>query len=311
MSTDPAGGASGGSGSASGSANISAVTVSLKLPPFWPADPELWFAQVEAQFSCRRISSQRSRFDHVVACLTPQFAAEVRDLLLKPPADNPYDELKEQLTKRTTASEQRKLQLLFTGEELGDRKPTQLLRRMQQLLGDRPGLTDTSFLQELILQRLPSNVRMVLASTPDTTSLEKLAEMADKVMEVAAPPIAGIQAGTMSATGATPTPSTTPSPGTGVTELTKQVDDRRLPAWRNCSPDFLVRHLARLVVRLVVLPPLPLPHPTRSAGTITHLVIRLNVAANPAPGHQTTRPATSGDRCRRPTPPPRSSLSRT
>ncbi len=165
----------------SGSADISAIN--LKLPPFWPADPELWFAQVEAQFSCRRIASQKSSFDHVVASLSPDYAAKVRDLLLKPPNDNPYTALKEKLTKRTALSEQRRLQKLFTGEELGDRKPTQLLRRIQQLLGDRPGI-DTSFLQELFLQRLPQSVRMVLASTPEGTDLSTLA---DKIMEVAAP----------------------------------------------------------------------------------------------------------------------------
>ncbi len=104
----------------------------------------------------------------------------------KPPADSPYTTLKEQLTKRTSLSEQRRLQQLFTGEELGDRKPTQLLRRMQQLLGDRPGV-DPTFLKELFLQRLPQSVRMVLASTPEGTTLSALAEMADKIIEVAAP----------------------------------------------------------------------------------------------------------------------------
>ncbi len=170
------------------SGDISAV-VTLKLPPFWPADPEVWFAQVEAQFACRRITSQRSKIDHVVSSLAPEFAAEVRDLLIRLPADNPYSALKEQLTKRTALSGQCKLQQLFTGEELGDRKPTQLLRRMQQLIGDRPGV-DSSFLRELFLQRLPQNVRMVLASTPEGTTLDKLAEMADKIMEVAIPSVA-------------------------------------------------------------------------------------------------------------------------
>ena len=164
-------------------------TVSLKLPPFWPSDPEVWFLQVEAQFSTRGITAQKTRFDYIVGSLSSDIATEVRDVLLKPPTEQPYDVLKAELIKRTAASEQRKLQQLIGGEELGDRKPTQLLRRMQQLLGDKLSTADScSFLRELFLQRLPANVRMVLASS-DITDIAKLAEMADKVMEVVAPTV--------------------------------------------------------------------------------------------------------------------------
>lgn len=175
-------------------ATAAVANVSVKLPPFWPSDPEVWFAQVEAHFTTRRITTQKTRFEYVIASLSPEVATEVRDLILKPPEGTPYTVLKEQLIKRTAASEQRRLQQLFNAEELGDRKPSQLLRRMQQLLGDRAGVTDSTFLRELFLQRLPSNVRMVLASTSATTSLEELAELADKITEVAAPTIAATTA---------------------------------------------------------------------------------------------------------------------
>lgn len=172
----------------------SVAAVGIKLPPFWPADPEVWFAQVDAQFATRGITAQKTKFDYIVSSLSPTFATEVRDLLLKPPEEFPYDTLRAALIRRTAVSEQHKLQQLISGEELGDRKPTQLLRRMQQLLGDRLGssVDATSFLRELFLQRLPVNVRMVLASADASMDLNKLADMADKVMDVSSLAIAAI-----------------------------------------------------------------------------------------------------------------------
>ena len=56
---------------------------------------------------------------------------------------------------------------------------------MQQLLGDKAWDTNNAFLREHFLQRLPLNLWMVLASTPDMGSLDNPAQLADKIMEVA------------------------------------------------------------------------------------------------------------------------------
>ena len=131
---------------------------------------------------------QNTRFHYVIAALDPEVAAEVRDLLLHPPKDAPYDKPRSELIKRMEASEQRRLQQLLTAEELGDRKPTQLLRRMQQLLGDSGPAPDSSFVHKLFLQCLPSNVQMVLASSSSGLTHTQLAEMANRIVELSTPP---------------------------------------------------------------------------------------------------------------------------
>ncbi len=148
---------------------------------------------VRSQFATRGITVQKTKFDYVVSSLGPKIAVEIRDLLLNPPTVAPYDRLKVELVKRTAVSEQQKLQQLISGEELRDRKPSQLLRRMQQLLGQQRGSLDNPFLKELFLQRLPPHVRMVLAAADTSTDLNKLADMADKIFEVTTPTVSAVQ----------------------------------------------------------------------------------------------------------------------
>ncbi|XP_038066384.1 uncharacterized protein LOC119736438 [Patiria miniata] len=160
------------------------AAVSLKLPPFWPNDPTLWFTQVEAQFVIRHITTQETRFAYVIGSLQPEVAQEVRDILITPPSTDCYDKLKSELIRRTSVSEQKRLHQLLTSEELGDRKPSQLLRRMHQLLGDNK--LEERILKQLFVQRLPHTVQSILASTADTVGIGALADLADKIVEVSA-----------------------------------------------------------------------------------------------------------------------------
>ena len=65
---------------------------------------------------------------------------------------------------------------------------------MQQLLGGKASF-DSLLFRELFLQRFPSDVEMILASA-DEMSIDKLAKMADKIMDVATPIVTTVSAAT-------------------------------------------------------------------------------------------------------------------
>jgi hypothetical protein len=53
-------------------AELAAVTlaaVSIKLPTFWADNPEDWFRQAEAQFDLSNVTTQRTKFHHVLVVL--------------------------------------------------------------------------------------------------------------------------------------------------------------------------------------------------------------------------------------------------
>ena len=233
-------------------ASLPVSSITLKLPPFWPNDPLVWFAQVEAQFHTRNITSQPTKFAYIVSSLQPEIAQEIRDIFLQPPVDRPYDTLKSELIKRTSASEQRRLHQLLISEELGDRKPTQLLRKMRQLLGEQR--LEEGILRQLFLQRLPLNAQLILASTADTLPLDQIAATADKILEVAppAPNISALQQTPPPASVAPPTELATLH--TKVEQLTAQVES--LVNHLQLQPSRYTRSRSPSLMRRSSLPPL-------------------------------------------------------
>lgn len=155
---------------------MTANAVTLKLPEFWESSASAWFAQTEAQFALRDITADATRYYYVVSALGNTTASRVVSLLKNPPETEKYDTLKAHLLKTFELSDAERASRLFSLQGLGDSKPSELMDRMLDLLGEhRP---DFLFVQ-LFLRQLPSTVRAALANTT-ITDCRELAGEADK-----------------------------------------------------------------------------------------------------------------------------------
>ena len=206
----------------------------------------------------------------------------------KSETDQPYEVLKRELSNRTSFSEQRRLQQLLTSEELGDRKPSQVLRRIQQLLGEKATTMDPTFMRELFLQPLPSNVRMVLTPSAEDLNLNQLTQLADRIMEASPNPV----------NAATHTTPTTSQLTTRVEELMRRLDElstqmsKAATPLPDDAPDLKVQrdddgHRTQLATATTQL--------LTSVGTIKPLEMQPRNAYSLFKSRKTPRPVARGD----------------
>ncbi|GFQ65318.1 uncharacterized protein TNCT_533941, partial [Trichonephila clavata] len=161
--------------------DISAV----KIPAFVSSDPALWFGMLKSTFELaipKPITDERTKYNYCVAHLSPDAPMAFRDVILSPGSTNPYSKLKEEVIARCGETKIQDIRQLLAGEQLGDRKPSELFRVMQRL-SESHNVAD-SLLLELFLQQLPPNVQSILASIQPLTA-QKASEVADRILEVA------------------------------------------------------------------------------------------------------------------------------
>lgn len=189
----------------SGAAEVDSIR-NMKVPAFWRVNPKLWFLQVEAQFHSNGIKSDLSKYYAVVSALDCNTLQHVADLLESPPAADKYKTLKTALINTYADSHERQLQKLLNDAELGDEKPSHLLRHMKSLANNK--IMDDAR-KTLWLQRLPNQVQLILSASQGV-DIAKMAEIADKIVEVNNSSGASIAAVTRAQTSATPTLDVTP-----------------------------------------------------------------------------------------------------
>ena len=185
----------------------------LRLPVFSSSEPELWLLQVQFAFEAAGIDTDLTRFRILAANLPTEVARDVKDQLT---ASAPsYANLTKALKDRIAESRAERLQKLLQHQQLGDQKPSQLLRRMRAELGP-DGDKDDGILRQLFMNRLSPVTRAALAILPDNEPLEKVATAADRFLQ------AKSDGEGTSLAALTPPPAHEPAPGE-VASLTASV----------------------------------------------------------------------------------------
>ncbi|XP_076674435.1 uncharacterized protein LOC143372264 [Andrena cerasifolii] len=110
---------------------------SCRLLPFWKANPELWFFQVVFMFTTNRVRSDEEKYYLVVVALDPESLLDVSDIIKSPSREERYQYLKTHIMNRFSDSPDRQLAKLLNELRLGDKKPSQLVRQMRTLAGNK------------------------------------------------------------------------------------------------------------------------------------------------------------------------------
>ncbi|XP_076547109.1 uncharacterized protein LOC143305848 [Osmia lignaria lignaria] len=151
----------------------------VKLPAFWKDEPRLWFTMLEREFAAYNVRADAVKSSAVVRNLDPATMKIILDVIEAPEEKSTYVHIKQALIDRLAKSDEANLRKLLTDIELGNKKPSELLREMSQLAGKNVG---ESALRTLWIQRLPTRVQEVLAIVDDA-DLDRLAKLADKISE--------------------------------------------------------------------------------------------------------------------------------
>ncbi|MPC87499.1 hypothetical protein E2C01_082361 [Portunus trituberculatus] len=161
-----------------------ATAIAFRAPPFCSQDPSLWFSLLECIFKASKITSSLTKFNHAVTQLSSDVLPQVSAVIsTAATADKPYEELKTAVLKSLQTSVATRLRELLSKEKLGDKKPSQLLHRMKQLLGDKY----QSFDAELFKQQLPPAIQCSLFSVKDNLHPDAIATLADDYMATLPP----------------------------------------------------------------------------------------------------------------------------
>jgi hypothetical protein len=130
--------------------------VAFKIPDFWSHDQNTWFRKIDSKFRICNIRQSSTKYDHLLSALPTDICNSINDSLAEIDADDTYEQLKELLMTRYTMDRWARVFELHKFPEIGDRKPSEMMRQMKALLP--PDSTACTYFMAAFLLRLPADM---------------------------------------------------------------------------------------------------------------------------------------------------------
>ena len=151
-----------------------AASVTVKPPPFDETSVTRWFTIVESQFVLAKITVASIKFHHILSNLPLRVINQVSDEVIQ------SQQLKRALISLFTKSKPELFDSLVNQNNILCDKPSNYLRELRKVTTQLG--VDDSFIKLKFLKALPGNIRLLLVTYEDGTSLEELAGVAETLL---------------------------------------------------------------------------------------------------------------------------------
>ena len=153
------------------------AAVAVKPPIFDETPVTRWFTVVESQFILAHITISSTKFHHILSNLPLKVINQLSDEVI---SSSNYEQLKKALISLFTRSKPELFDSLVNKNKIMCDKPSTYLRELRKIAAQLS--VDDSFVKLKFLNALPSNIRPLLVTYDDSTSLEELARVAETLL---------------------------------------------------------------------------------------------------------------------------------
>lgn len=148
--------------------------VSVKQAPFYRSNPEFWLRQLESQFELAAISSDKTRYFHLIS----QLPEDIGSRLIC--ADESYAKVKDELLAIFSKTKEERIEAALGEISLDGEKPSIAARRIRRILTDAGLDRFDDIAKSKLMSCLPINVKTALAPHQNLP-FDDFAKVADSI----------------------------------------------------------------------------------------------------------------------------------